>query len=309
MVVPTRKHLVLAGVLCTVLIGCGNIALAQRVKPGLPGMSPSKWITIKNTQAPGRVYRTPGTLSKTYKQEDLYFKAWIPIIYKDKFALMLGPHYRTEQLEFRDQGENPLELLNHWNLRSFGMDIRSYLRVDSAAFLIMNFNMNQSGNLYDQAGAVPVNFTLSTVYLRKKSYNKEVGFGLIVNRSFDRVTPLPVFVFNYNFSQKSGIEISLPHKIAWRHNLTPTDILYVKTEVLTRAYWINCPEGNVDYAFRRTELDFGVAYNKQITKFFGAEVFGGYRTNLNTRLPGEISGVRTSGLAFSFEVYFRSPFK
>ena len=292
-----------------ILLCCGEVAVCQRVKPGLPGMAPSRWITIKNTQAPGRVYRTPTTPSKTYKQEDLFFKAWIPLVHKDRFALMLGPQYRTEQLEFRDQGENPLALLNHWNLRSFGMDIRSYARVDSAAFLMVNFNMNQSGNLYDQDGDVPVNFTLSTVYLRKKSLNKEVGFGLIVNRSFDRVIPLPVFVFNYNFSQKSGIEISLPHKIAWRHNLTSTDILYVKSEVLTRAYWINCPEGDVDYAFRRTELDLGVAYNKQITKYFGAEVFGGYRTNINTRLPGEISGVRTSGLAFSFEFYFRSPFK
>jgi hypothetical protein len=309
MVVSTRMQLVFVGVLCTALISCGNIAIAQSVKPGLPGMAPSKWITIKNTQAPGRVYKTFDTPSKTYKQEDLFFKAWIPIIHKDNFALMLGPQYRTEQLEFRDTGENPLSLLNHWNLRSFGMDIRSYVKVDSAAFLVMNFNMNQSGNLYDQDGAVPINFTLSTVYLRKKSLNKEVGFGLIVNRSFNRLTPLPVFVFNYNFSQKSGIEISLPQKIAWRHNLSSTDILYLKAEVLSRAYWINCPEGDDPYAFRRTELDFGVAYNKQITKYFGAEVFGGYRTNINTRLPGEVTGVRTSGLAFSFEVYFRSPFK
>ena len=308
MVVSFPKQLVFVGVLCTVLIGCGKIAIAQRLKPGLPGMAPSKWITIKNTQAPGRVYRTFDTPSKTYKQEDLFFKAWIPVVHKDNFALMLGPQYRTEQLEFRDSGENPLSLLNHWNLRSFGMDIRSYVKVDSSAFLIMNFNMNQSGNLYDQHGAVPVNFTLSTVYLRKKSLNKEIGFGLIVNRSFNQITPLPVFVFNYNFSQKSGIEISLPHKIAWRHNLSSTDILYIKTEVLSRAYWINCPEGD-PYAFRRTELDMGFAYNKQITKFFGAEVFGGYRTNINTRLPGEVTGVRTSGLAFSFEVYFRSPFK
>lgn len=270
-------------------------------------MAPSKWITVKNTQGPGRVYRAVNTPSKTYKQEDIFFKAWIPVVYKNNFGLMLGPQYRTEQLEFRDSGENPLALLNHWNLRSFGMDVRSLIKVDSAAFLVMNFNMNQSGNLYDQHGNVPVNYTLSALYLKKKSLNKEVGFGLMANRSFGRVIAFPVIVFNYNFSQKSGIEISLPQKIAWRHNLSSTDILYFKSEVLTRAYWINCIEG--DYAFRRTELDIGVAYNKQITKYFGAEVFGGYRTNINTRLPGEITGVRTSGLAFSFEVYFRSPFK
>lgn len=307
MVVSSRRQWVFAGVLCSALMSFAEDAFCQREKPGLPGMAPSKWITIKNTQAPGRIYKSLNTPSKTYKQEDIFFKAWIPVAYKNNFAVMLGPQYRTEQLEFRDKGENPLALLNHWNLRSFGLDVRSYVRVDSGAFVVMNFNMNQSGNLYDQHGNVPVNFTFSSVYLKKKSADKEVGLGFMANRSFGKIIAFPVVVFNYNFSQKSGIEISLPHKIAWRHNLSSTDIIYIKSEVLTRAYWINCEQG--DYAFRRTEVDMGVSYNKQITKYFGAEVFGGYRTNINTRLPGEITGVRTSGLAFSFEVYFRSPFK
>jgi hypothetical protein len=307
MVVYPRKHLALTGVLLGALLSCASVAHCQRVKPGLPGMAPSKWITIQNTQAPGRIYRSFNTPAKRYKQEDIFVKAWIPVIYKDNFALMLGPQYRTEQLEFRDTGENPLESLNNWNLRSFGLDIRSLVKVDSAAFLMVNFNMNQSGSLSDNDEHAPINFTISSVYLRKKSLNKEVGFGFMANRSFGRITAFPVIVFNYNFSQKSGIEISLPRKIAWRHNLSPTDILYAKAEVMSRAYWINGT--NADYAFRRTELDMGVTYNKQITKFFGAEVFGGYRTNINTRLPGECTGVKTSGLVFSFEVYFRSPFK
>jgi hypothetical protein len=269
-------------------------------------MAPSKWITIKNTQAPGRIYQSYGSPTKRYKQEDIFVKAWIPIVYKDNFGLMLGPQYRTEQLEFRDQGENPLASLDHWNLRSFGLDVRTLIKVDSAAFLVMNFNANQSSNLHSNHESVPLNFTFSSLYLRKKSLDKEVGFGFMANRSFGRVVAFPVIIFNYNFSQKSGIEISLPHKISWRHNLSPTDILYLKSEVMTRAYWIN--GADADHAFRRTELDMGVTYNKQITKFFGAEVFGGYRTNINTRLPGECTGVRTSGLVFSFEVYFRSPF-
>ena len=307
MVVYLNRQLRFTGVSLAVLLFCGNVAFCQKVKPGLPGMAPSKWITIKNTQATGRVYRSFNQTSKRYKQEDVFFKAWIPVVYKNNFALMLGPQYRTEQLEFRDTGENPLQALNNWNLRSFGMDVRSYVKVDSAAFLVMNFNLNQSGNLYDDHRNVPMNYTFSSVYLRKTSLNREIGFGLMANRSFGRMTVLPVFVLNYNFSQKTGVEISLPHKIAWRHNLSSTDILYFKTEVMSRAYWINGT--NADYAFRRTELDMGVTYNKQITKFFGAEVFGGYRTNLNTRLPGEVTGVKTSGLVFSFEVYFRSPFK
>lgn len=306
MISSSRRHLPFAVALLIAFVAVANIGICQKVKPGLPGMAPSKWITIKNTQAPGRIYKSFGSESKRYKQEDIFIKAWIPVVYKNNFALMLGPQYRTEQLEFRDTGENPLESLNHWNLRSFGMDVRSFVKVDSAAFIVMNFNFNQSGNLYDDHQSVPINYTFSSVFLRKKSINKEIGFGFIANKSFDRLTAFPVFVFNYNFSQKSGIEVSLPSKIAWRHNLSPTDILYLKSEVVSRAYWINGTDA--EYAFRRTELDMGVTYNKQITKYFGAEVFGGYRTNIRTRLPGEVTGIKTSGIVFSFELYFRSPF-
>jgi len=220
---------------------------------------------------------------------------------------MLGPQYRTEQLEFEGSGENPLHLLSSWNLRSIGMDIRSTIKVDSTSWLLFNFNINQSGNLQDQPHSnVPLNYTLSSVFLKKKSVNKEIGFGFMANKSFNTMTILPVFIFNYNYSPKAGIEISLPRKIAWRYNLSPSDIFYAKAEAMTRSYYIVCDN---EYAFRRTELDMGIAYNRQITKFFGAELFGGYRRNISTRLPGEITAIKTSGFVFSLEVYFRSPLK
>ena len=306
--VLSRRYLAYSGVLFCVLVCTGQVGFCQLLKPGLPGMSPSKWITIKHTQAPGRIYQAFGSSSKTYTQEDLFFKAWIPIVHRPKFALMLGPQFRTEQLEFQSEGENPLHLLSSWNLRSMGMDVRSCINVDSSAWVVMNFNVNQSGNLHDKPqSSVPVNYTFSSVFLRKRSINKEIGFGLMVNKSFDNLTVLPVFVFNYNYSQKGGIEISLPHKIAWRHNLSSSDILYVKTEAMTRSYYIIGTDN--EYAFRRTELDMGVAYNKQFNKIFGAEVFGGYRRNINTRLPHEVNAVKSSGFVFTFEIYFRSPFK
>lgn len=301
-----RRHLAYSALMMCLLVCITREAKCQKLKPGLAGMAPSKWITIKHTQAPGRVYSSLGSAPKTYTQEDLFFKAWIPIVHKSGFALMLGPQYRTEQLEFQDNGENPLHLLSSWNLRSMGVDIRSLIRVDSSAFLIMNVNINQSGNLQAQSHShVPINYTLTSVYLKKKSINKEIGFGIMANRSFDRFTFLPVFMFNYNYSSKAGLEISLPQKISWRHNLSPSDILYVKAEVVTRSYFIVCDD---EYAFRRTELDMGVAYNKQINKFVGAEVFAGYRRNISTRLPDEITAVKTSGMVLSFEIYIRSPF-
>lgn len=278
-------------------------------------MSPSKWITIRNTQAPGKLYRVDGSPTKTYTQEDVYFKMWIPVLNLSKLTLLLGPQYRTEQLEFQSDGENPLRPLGGWNLRSMGVDVRSCLRVDSLAWLGFNLNLNQSGNLRDQPhDNVPINYTFSSAYIKRTAPNREIGFGFMVNKSFNRFAVLPIFMLNYNYSSKGGFEIYLPYKIAWRQNLSPTDILYVRAEAVTRAYWINggmqgINGGTQPYAFRRTEADLGVAYNKQITKLIGAEVFGGYRRNISTHLPGEVTAVKTSGFVFTMELYLRSPFR
>ncbi len=304
---PSRRLACCSLIVC-VLLCAAETACAQKLRPGLPGMSPSKWITIRNTQAPGRMYRVPNTNTKTYTQEDLFFKAWIPVVNGSRMTLLLGPQYRTEQLEFQSEGENPLHLLSNWNLRSMGLDVRSCFRIDSLTWLAANLNVNQSGNLHDQPhGNVPMNYTLSVLYLKRQSANREMGFGLMVNRSFGSFNVLPVFMLNYNYSSRGGFEVSLPYKLAWRNNLTATDILYVKAEGMTRSYWIN--DGENAYAFRRTELDMGVAYNKQFNRVFGIELFGGYRRNISTRLPNEVTSVRPSGLVFSIELYLRSPFK
>jgi len=290
------------------MVCCVQGGFAQKLKPGLPGMSPSKWITLRHSQAPGRIYHYSGYGPKSYTQEDLFLKAWIPVVNGKKLTLMLGPQYRMEQLEMQSDGENPLHQLANWNLRSFGVDIRSCLKVDSLAWIVTNLNISQSGNLRSGSHTnVPVNYTISALYLKRNSVREEIGYGLMVNRSFNSITVLPVFMYNYNYSSRGGIEISLPYKIAWRNNLSPTDLLYVKAEAMTRAYWIN--GGAEAYAFRRTELDMGVAYNKQFSRLIGAEIFAGYRRNINTRLPHEVTAVRSSGFIFNVELYFKSPFK
>lgn len=303
---PASRNVVYSCFAIWGLLSCAKTTCAQKLTPGLPGMAPSKWITIRNTQAPGRIYQVNGSGAQVYNQEDIFFKAWIPLVMGNRFNLVLGPQYRTEQLELRGDGENPLTSLSHWNLRSMGADLRGCYRVDSMAWIVANLNVNQSGNLQDHSHkGVPVNYTFSTLFIQRKSADKEIGFGVMVNHSFGKTLAFPVVTYNYNYSTRGGFEVSLPYKISWRNNLSPTDLLYVKTEAMTRSYWIN--DGATSYAFRRTEVDMGVAYNKQFNRLVGVELFGGYRKNLSTRLPGEVTGVRTSGMVFSIELYFKSP--
>jgi len=286
---------------------CVLTASAQEVKPGLPGMAPMRWITIKNTHAPGRVYQSLNGNARTYNAEDTYIKAWIPVVMKSRFALAIGPHFRTEQLELKRDADQVDDQMASWKLRAIGVDIKSCFALDSTSWLMNTANISQSGNISGNSQSnIPITYTISSIFMKRKSTNKEIGFGFMVNKSRTLLV-LPVFVYNYNFSDKQGLEISLPHKIAWRHNLSPTDIIYLKAEANIRTYFIR--NGTIDNfeQFRRIDADMGVTYNKQITKFMGAELFAGYRQNFSYRLPADIIAVKSSGFVASFEIYIRPP--
>ena len=292
---------------CFAFLIIGTSASAQLVKPGVPGMAGSRWISVKTSQAPGRTYRFDNQSTKSYTQEDIFFKMYLPVIHKQRFGIITGLQYRTEQLEFDDHGENPIHQLSNWNLRSWGLELKSYKVLDSATVLVAGIQANQSASIdHHPYKNVPVNYTLTTAVIRKLSPTKEIGGGVIVGKGFDRLTILPVFIYNNTYSTKRGIEISLPYKIAWRHNLTPSDIVYLKAEGSTRSYYCN----DVDVqsgTFRRTDLDMGIWYNRKITSLVGMEAYGGYKINVSNNLPDRITPVKTSGLAFSLEIYVRVP--
>ncbi|WAC13796.1 DUF6268 family outer membrane beta-barrel protein [Dyadobacter pollutisoli] len=282
-------------------------AVCQSLKPGLTGMAPSKWLTLRTTHAPGKVYRFPGAGTKTYTNEEMFVRAWVPLLHKDKVTILLGPNYRTEQLELKSVGENPVSSMQGWNLRTFGLDLNSIVRLDTTSFLILTSHINKSGNFAVLSSSqIPLNYTVSASFLKKKSANKEIGAGLIVNKSF-KLTVLPVLIFNYNFSENEGVEIMLPKKVAWRHNLSASDILYVKAESVTRTYYINKLADASPEVCRRVDIDMGISYNRKLGHYAGFEMFGGYRKNISSKLIEGAMPVRTSGLAATIELYVQPP--
>jgi hypothetical protein len=277
-------------------------------KPGIEGMVPSKWITLRNTQAPGRSYRTLTSQNKVYTQEDVFFKMWLPVVHTQKFSLALGPQYRTEQLELQSDGENAIHMLSNWNLRYASVDMKGMVSLDSTSWLVFGGNVNKSGNFNNYSfKSFPFNYTASAAWLRKTSANKEYGAGLIVNKSFTGITILPILIYHYNFSKKTGVELSIPYKMAFRYNLTSSDIISAKAEAANRNYMIRLDDSQC--SFRRIDVDMGIAYNKSFGKLIGIEAFAGYRQNISNRLPPEVVAVKKSGMAFSLELYIRPPVK
>ncbi|MEO6287863.1 MAG: DUF6268 family outer membrane beta-barrel protein [Dyadobacter sp.] len=282
-------------------------AVCQSLKPGLTGMAPSKWLTFRTTHAPGKVYRFAGAGTKTYTNEEMYVRAWVPLLHKDKVTILLGPSYRTEQLELKSVGENPVSSMQGWNLRTFALDLNSIIKLDTASWLVVTSHINKSGNFADLSSSqIPLNYTFSASFLKRKSANKEIGAGLIVNKSY-KLTVLPVFVFNYNFSENEGVEIMLPKKVAWRHNLSSSDILYLKAESVTRTYYINKLVDASPEVCRRVDIDMGISYNRKLGHYAGFEVFGGYRKNISSKLIAGAMPIKASGLAATVEFYIQPP--
>ncbi|NIJ54385.1 DUF6268 family outer membrane beta-barrel protein [Dyadobacter arcticus] len=276
-------------------------------KPGLPGMAPSKWLTFRSTHAPGKVYQFSNSGIKKFTHEEIYVRAWLPVVKSKRVTILLGPSYRTEQFELKTPGENPIKNMQGWNLRSYGLDLNSLIKLDSTSWLITTSHMNRSGNIAELSfKQIPINFTMSASFLRKKSVNKEVGAGIMVNQSF-RTTILPIFILNYNYSEQGGFEVMLPKRIAWRNNLSANDILYIKAESVTRTYYLNPLGNNEPDVCRRVDIDMGLTYNRKIGSYVGVELSAGYRKNLSSKLISGAVPIRTSGLAMTFDIYVQPP--
>lgn len=288
-------------------LGCPLAALCQALKPGLKGTAPSQWITFKNTHAFGRAYDFGDKGVKTFTQEELYVRAWVPVFKKEKLTVILGPHYRTEKWELKSSGENPIPDLAKWKLRTYGVDIRALVSLNSSSWLVLSSNFNKSGNYADLTNKqIPLNYTFSTAYLKRYSENKEAGFGVLVNKSY-KLTVLPAFIFNYNFSDDLGIELMLPKSFAIRKNLSANDILNLKAESVTRTYYIKNPLDDGLGVCRRVDIDMGMSYNKKLGNYAGFEIFGGYRKMLTNKLVHGATPINNSGLTFTAEFYVQPP--
>jgi hypothetical protein len=263
-------------------------------------MTPQKWITIKHSNSPQRTLQCSGQ-NVIVDFEDIYAKIWLPLILKDKFKLAIAPSYRTEQIELHSTTNSELNKLSHWNLRSAGLDSKIIYRLNDQRTLVVGTNLSRSATTESlRLNNLPVNYTISAVYMNRISLDKEMGFGLLHSSIMSGIPVLPIFIWNQTINKRNGIEVSLPSKVAWRHNLSPRNILHFKAEGVTRSYYVD----QVDkMQFRRTDLDIGVSYTRLLNKWTGIELFSGFRQNLSSHLPDETILKTSSGFAASVELF------
>src|SRR5687767_15277641 len=79
----------------------------------IPGQIPQKWITIKHSVSPNRVLQYNGQ-NYSADFEDIYAKIWLPVVMHEKFKIVAGASYRTEQIEFEGPINSELNTISHW---------------------------------------------------------------------------------------------------------------------------------------------------------------------------------------------------
>jgi hypothetical protein len=264
------------------------------------GLTPMKWITIKHSISPNRVLQYNGQ-NYSADFEDIHAKIWIPLILARQVKVAAGAFYRTEQIETKGWPGSEFSRMNHWNLRSAGIELKAVAQLSDRNSLIIGTNLSHSATIQSlPLRSSPVNFALSGIFMQRKSDNKEIGFGLLYSNNMNNLPCLPIIVWNETFNKRNGIEVSLPYKLAWRHNLSDRSILHFKTEGISRSYFIDQPN---THQCRRIDVDLGVAYTRLINKWMGFEFFGGCRENISSDLPDNISLKTRPSLAISTELF------
>jgi hypothetical protein len=266
----------------------------------IPGQIPQKWITIKHSVSPNRVLQYNGQ-SYSADFEDIYAKIWLPVVMHEKFKIAAGASYRTEQIEIEDLTNSEVNAISHWNLRAAGLDIRTISQLSEKHSLVVGANFSYSAAIRSvPLGSAPLNYTLSAVFMNRRSANKEVGFGLLHSGNMGSLPFLPIIVWNETFNKRNGIEMSLPYKLAWRHNLSERSILHFKAEAVRRSYFVDQTSHE---QCRRLDVDLGISFTRLFNKWLGVEVFSGFRQNLSSEIPNNISLKTSSGIAVSTEIF------
>ncbi|MEZ4972672.1 MAG: DUF6268 family outer membrane beta-barrel protein [Cyclobacteriaceae bacterium] len=270
-------------------------------------MVPDKWINFRHSTSPGQQFSYNGEKWNA-AAEDIYAKIWLPVLLKEKYKLIVGPYYRAEQIEFEGATHEELACIDHWNLRSAGIDSKLQVKLGEQRSLLFGVNFSQAASTENLSlKSTKIGYTATALYRKRFSTNEELGFGVIYGNNLSGITILPIILWNKTFNDRYGVELAAPYKLAMRYNASDKDIFHLKSEGDSRNYLV--PNGTDLNRYSRVDLRMGLSYTRLINRWIGVEVFSGYRRNLRSELPNGITLKKNSGLATSVELFVIPAFK
>jgi hypothetical protein len=265
--------------------------MADLCKPGVINKSPGKglllsYMSYPNYQISAPTSRTPLEISDNNR---LLFKLKIPFINKPGMKVLLGAQYFSEKLNFEDNKTDDFPLFDRLNTATLkSAEGAFYLSksLSSQHFITVKASARFSGD-YDKFLSIDNRYAIYRVvglFGIKKTEDTEYGFGFLYSHGFRKTVALPFGFFNRTFSDKWGIELGIPVSLKARYNIKPGSLLLFGADYASRSYSIdvNQPDPSV-YHYRRSAIEFSVAWQKRFTDWTWLEFKAGYARNLTSK--------------------------
>ncbi|MFT5165364.1 MAG: hypothetical protein ACI8P3_000589 [Saprospiraceae bacterium] len=299
-------------------------------KPGVINKSPGKGFLIEYELNPDIRMRSNNAASLSNptkvgvnKRFNLKLKA--PLINKEKFKMLVGWNYYSEEYKFTYVGQDNASIFNNIDdehLKSSRISLYAIRPINHKYYVAIKAVASYNGD-YDGALSFDERYTrydFAGIFGVKKRTNLEWGVGLLVRKNFTKSFPLlPFAVYNQTFNAKWGVEITFPTSLQGRYNFNKKSLLLFGPQYQSRSYSIDITDKatNIEapYLLRRSELRFNVRYDHNIKSWLWLELSTGYVRNFSTRFDvvekgadvGLTKVTPTNGPFFKFGLFLSPP--
>lgn len=139
-------------------------------------------------------------------------------------------------------------------------------------------------------------YYMSGTYVKDLSSRKKLGYGLYVGNSLDRFSILPLFIYENRFAKRWTLDMVLPKSVILRHRMNNKTFISAKAEFKGWRYNLSNALQDVDrdFTLRRRDIQFTLAYEREIHDWLWLGVETGYNKNLQYVLTNPGEGARNA---------------
>lgn len=223
----------------------------------------------------------------------------IPVISKNKLTWTVAGNYWQNSYIKLDEVktgisylyENALRNSLYRGLRTTGLASTLFVPLNATRFILAQVQADVNGDyafndFSDHLGATKVSGAL--IYGKRPHDRLQWGLGVSRTYRVGELNYIPVFFYNYTFSnRKGGIEMLFPARAAIRRTFNSRNILLFGYELEGQSYSLKQRDIPVNFAeigknnieLRRGEARIRFTYEKSISGFIWLSVQTGYRIN------------------------------
>ena len=227
-----------------------------------------------------------GTASSEISRSQLIkTKLTLPLCLKDNKKCGIQLKYYEQQLNFdvghEDTGDGLLSALNNKRFTSTGLRLFYQKNLSNKRQFKLIAGSEMSSDIIGW-NKHTTNHFISGFYSWKTSKNAEMGTGLAIRQVMGLTALYPVFIYKKNLNPRWTLNLLLPKSASIRYNANNSNFLIAKTKFRGWRYNLSngLPENNENLTIRRADLQFSVAWEREIYDWLWFSVDVGYNKNL-----------------------------